>query len=278
MSLVLGMLAALAWGIHDLCVRRVSQDGGVFAPLVTVFAIGCIFVVPVSIVTWPDAIDHSNLKLSAGSGVVFGLAVIALYMAFSIGPVRLVAPIIGAYPILSVGWAVLRGSPVGMLDIVAVGIVIAGAGYVAASADTGEGTSSRMRAVLWSVAAGAGFAVAFALGQNAAETGEELALLGPTRVAALVTVILCALVVRAPMKPKRSLLPLFAAMGVLDAVALSLVISSGGLPHPEYAPVAASTFGLITVILATVFLRERITPPQLLAVACVFGAIAYLGL
>ena len=38
------------------------------------------------------------------SGALFAFAIWALYWAFQIGPIRLVAPIIGAYPVFSVLW------------------------------------------------------------------------------------------------------------------------------------------------------------------------------
>ncbi|MGB0799908.1 MAG: EamA family transporter, partial [Planktomarina sp.] len=121
MSLALGMIAALAWGIHDLCVRHVSQTTGIFASIVAVLVFGCVLVTPVSLISWGEPMGDDAFMLAILSGVMFGLAAIAHYKAFSIGPVRLVAPIIGAYPILSVAWAVATGAQVPVLSWMAIG-------------------------------------------------------------------------------------------------------------------------------------------------------------
>ena len=277
MSILLGFVAALAWGIHDLCVRQVSKGTGIFASIVTVLTLGCIPVIPVSAFTWSADISRGSLELSVIAGVLFGLAAIAHYKAFSIGPVRLVAPIIGAYPALSVGWAMATGTPVTLFQWAAVALIIAGIGYVAGSGDEGESDGSAASAIFWSVLAGSGFALTFAVGQAATAEGFELALQAPTRVAALVTVLAIALIGRVNFWPGRSQIWILAAMGALDAVALGSVISAGRFANPELASVVAATFGLITILLAAIFLRERVKPLQWIAVLIVFGAIAYLA-
>jgi drug/metabolite transporter (DMT)-like permease len=277
MSLVLGLLAAVSWGIHDLCVRQVSQNTGIFASIIAVLAFGCILVTPISIVHWGEPMAKGALSLSLLSGALFGLAAIAHYQAFSIGPVRLVAPIIGSYPILSVGWAMLTGTPISVLQWMAVGLVIAGVGYVAVSDDKDADWQDPKLAILWSIAAGTGFAITFAVGQAAVAQGGELALMAPTRFAALIVVLAIAIILNINWRAQNGLL-ILALMGVLDTIALGSVISAGGMKSPEFAAVAASTFGLITVVLAAIFLREKMTKRQMAAVAAVFVAIAYLGL
>ena len=71
---------------------------------------------------------------------------------------------------------------------------------------------------------------------------------------------------------------LLSVMGVLDAIALSLVMSAGTLYRPEFAAVAASTFGAITIILAWTFLKERMTFGQWAGVGLTFTGIGYLAL
>ncbi|MGB1234769.1 MAG: EamA family transporter [Planktomarina sp.] len=278
MSLTLGLIAALSWGIHDLCVRHVSQTTGIFASIIAVLVFGCVLVGPVSLFAWGEPMGHDALKLAILSGIMFGLAAIAHYKAFSIGPVRLVAPIIGAYPILSVAWAMATGSDVPILNWMAIGLIIAGVGYVAGSGGEAESSGTMAQAIGWSIAAGTGFAITFAIGQAASANGGELSLLAPTRIAALVVVLTIAIIARVNYWPKAAGIWILAIMGVLDAIALASVISSGGLTNPEFASVAASTFGLITVVLAAIFLRERLSPMQWCAVALVFCSIAYLGL
>jgi drug/metabolite transporter (DMT)-like permease len=63
-------------------------------------------------------------------------------------------------------------------------------------------------------------------------------------------------------------------LGALDATAISLVIAAARFPSPEYAAVASSVFGLITILLAWRFLGEAMRPVQWLGVLIVFSGIA----
>ena len=277
-TLSVGLIAALAWGIHDFCVRQVSQSTGIFASVFAVLFFGCLITLPISGFAWDTALGAREFSLAVAGGISYGIGALALYKAFSIGPIRLVAPIIGAYPILSIAWAVFQGQPITPLQWIATFLVVLGVGYVAASSDQDPLISNQREAVLWSLLAGPGFAVTFALGQAASANGGELALIGPTRFVALLTVVIIGLALRAPLWPKRGQFHILALMGVLDAFALGVVISAGRMNNPEFASVSASTFGLITVVLAAIFLKERMSMLQWFAVFLVFGSIATLAL
>jgi len=67
-------------------------------------------------------------------------------------------------------------------------------------------------------------------------------------------------------------------MGIADGIALACVLSAGGLPDAQYAAVAASCFGLLTIVLAWAILRERMTSLQWFGCALAFGGIGYLAL
>lgn len=277
MSLIFGLLAATAWGIHDFCVRQVSRSIGVFASFVSVLFFGLIVAAPFSINLADADLPKGAVLTAMAAGVVFALAGIAMYKAFSLGPVRLVAPVIGAYPILSMGWASVTGASSSAAQWMAVFVVVLGVGYVAASEQTAQEGGSKKLTILWSIAASVGFALTFALGQAASSGGGELSLAGPTRLAALLTVLVIAFFLHEPIFPKRGQIWLLVAMGILDALALGLVNGAGSLDNPEFASVTASTFGVITIVLATALLREPMSITQWFAVSAVFVAIAFLG-
>ena len=127
LSLALGLIAALAWGVHDFCVRYIAQRGSILPSLATVLLAGTIILTPISLTLgdW-SAMSQAGFGYSILGGIVYLLGCIGLYNAFAIGPVRLVAPIIGAYPILSITWAGISGQPVPWDQWIAVGAVIAG--------------------------------------------------------------------------------------------------------------------------------------------------------
>ena len=277
LSLTLGMIAACAWGVHDFCIRFVSQRGGILPAIATVMVGGALFLLPISgaFGNW-SAMTLQSFGLSVISGAVYLVGCISLYKAFGIGPVRVVAPIVGSYPILSIGWAALMGQPVLWDQWLAVGCVIMGVAIVGMLSDHSESDGSQRAAIGWSLVGAGGFAMAFAVGHLATQVGSELPVILVTRLtAATGAIILLALSSGAKM-PERSAWPLLALMSLLDALALGIVIAAGNLHRPEFAAVAASTFGIITIILAWLFLKERMTGGQWFGVAVCFLGIGYL--
>ena len=71
---------------------------------------------------------------------------------------------------------------------------------------------------------------------------------------------------------------LLLGMGVLDTAALGLVMLAGGYPRAEFASVAASLFGVVTILLAWAVLGERVRGAQWLGSGLVFGGISWLAL
>ncbi len=281
-ALFLGLVAALAWGVHDICVRRVSQRTSVLAALLTVLVAGSAFqMIWMGLQGAFAPVPLKALVLSCLSGLCFTIASIGLYRAFAVGPVRLVSPIIAAYPILSVGWAAISGSPVTPLQWLAVIAVITGisvaTGQSGLSEDT-EQANKRTATILWAILAGIGFAGTFAIGQAATEIAPDLPVILVTRLTAIAVLVAVMRALRAPFLPGRGQLLILGTMGMLDAVALVCVLSAGGLPHAEYAAVAASVFGMVTILLAWVFLKERLSPTQCSGVLITFSGIGYLAL
>lgn len=278
-ALGLGLLAALAWGVHDICVRYVSQRAGILPSLATVLATGALLVLPVAfwLGDWPEMTMQAYV-FSGLSGVAFGIAGYGLYKAFEIGPVRLVAPVIGAYPVLSLAAAGLDGEPVTASQWAAGLAVIAGIALVAMLIDEGDSNGSRKAAVSWALLGAAGFALTFAAGQHATRAGAELPVLLVTRATAIAVILPLILLRTEALRGLSRQMPLLLLMGALDAVALGAIMVAAPLQNPEFAAVAASTFGIITIILARVFLGERMSPGQWGGVTVAFCGIGYLAI
>lgn len=279
LSLILGSIAALAWGIHDFCVRFVAVRIGVMPGLFGVLLGGVLVLVPIGLMTggW-ETMEEATALSSAACGLVYALAAYALYRAFEIGPIRLVAPIVGTFPVLSVIWAVVNGARPGLDQILAILAVLTGASLAAVLGDRSQENGRRGEALAWAIAACVGFALTFALGQYGSASGGMPAIL-LARVTSTAAIGL-ALVIFRPKRPDDDRgFPWFllAVMATADAVALSLVLFSGTLPRPELAAVSSSVFGMVTILMAWAFLKEPMTRPQWLAVCLVFAGIGYLA-
>ena len=193
---------------------------------------------------------------------------------------RLVAPILGSYPMLSLGIAALGGKAVGPLEWAAVACIVAGIGWVALGSREDASGAIRGRpavALGWAAIGAVGFAATFALGQEAARSGAVFPAMVVTRLTATALVLgLC--LATGPLAPAPGTARILVMMGCLDAVALGLVTAAAGLAHPEYAAVASALFGVLSIVLARQFLQETVTPRQWGGIAAVFGGIGVLSL
>lgn len=283
LSLSLGLTAALLWAVHDLVARKLSQGAALLPIVLLVLVSGSVALMAPALV-WGDwtSLSVRTVLMACAAGLTFALAIGSLYRAFSMAPARIVSPIIGAYPIISLALAVAQGRTVTAADWVAVAAVVGGISIV--SLTTGDAETpdmprqSYLSAMAWACISACGFAVTFAIGQEAARQASELPTILITRLMAVVVIGALFLSTRSSLASLRGNWMVLAVMGAFDALALSLVTASGSLPRAEYASVSSSLFGVGTILLAWYFLNEKLLWMQWVGVAAVFGGIATLSL
>ena len=279
-ALTLGIIAAFAWGFHDICVRYLSQRTPLMASLLTVLIVGLAFHISVMVVKEGFApLTSQTTWLAILSGVFFLMASLGLYGAFQRGPVKLVAPIIASYPVLSFAWAVLRGAEISIWQWGAVIIIIIGVSLVAALAQhESEKNPPAGLTIAFAVTAAFGFAGTFAIGQYASEISGHLPVALLTRVTAIIILVAAMIIMQLPFWAGFRALPTLVLMGVADGIALLCLLAAGGLQDAQYAAVSSSCFGLLTILMAWAFLREKMTPPQWAGCAIAFAGIGYLAI
>lgn len=279
-ALTLGLIAAVCWGIHDITIRYLSRRVPLMAALFMVLLVGAVFQGAAILALKPITLFETQALIFAiGSGFAFLLASAALYLAFERGPVRLVAPIIGSYPLLTMAFAAIEGTQFMVMQWFAVLVIISGISMLALSSDEkGPETSARNTTIGLSFLSAIGFASTFKLGHMAATISDELSTTLIARMTALFVLGLLIYARRWSIWPgKHALMPL-CIMGILDGIALIAIMAAADKPMADFAAVSASTFGLFTVLLAWVFLREPISKLQWFCCVLIFAALGYLAL
>ena len=277
-AVMLGLVSALAWGLHDLAVRRIAPGANVLGQILTVMVVATLVLLPFG---WGGLarLTTAQLTYAALAGVSYVGASVGMYRAFGLAPVRVVSPMLAAYPLLSLLIASAQGQVITAGDWGAVVVIVAGVSIVAALAKVGEASAGSVRAaLLWAALGAAGFALTFAFGQAASQGDNSLAAGLVTRMSALLLILALIATQRPSMHPVRSHWRLLLVMGLLDTAALGLVMLAGSFPHAEYASVAASLFGVVTILLAWRFLGEQVRPAQWLGIGLVFAGISWLAL
>jgi drug/metabolite transporter (DMT)-like permease len=283
-SVLLGLLAALSWSIHDLLARRFSGGFGPFRMSFWIMLAGAaLLLVPV---LWRGQIMHGDAQavgLALAMGLVYAFAFGALLLAFSLAPVSIVGPLTAGYPAVVVVWGLSNGvvpSPVQWLAIV---LVLAGVLIVSRSGHEDGGSDSvaagKMPLVIVAaLVADTSFAAAIIMGQAATRgLGEyEVTFLSRFPAAALLLLMMLKDRARLPALTQTGRLSIV-AMAACDVTAVTAINTATWFPNRELGAMAISSYGALSVLLAMLFLRERVTLLQWVGIACVVVGVTVLG-
>ncbi|MGH6748366.1 MAG: EamA family transporter [Methyloceanibacter sp.] len=282
-SALLGLVAALSWGVNDFLARFPARTVGPIPTVLAVTFAGFVFLSAWLVLSgdivrifWP------LLWLPAASGIFLALATLSLFAALALGPVSLVAPIAGTYPALSMIFAVTQGTRPSVMQWLAIAAVMAGAAIVSscgtAYEDSGHIPTGKLKTILaLAFFASLGSAVAQTTGQAAVPIFGEVTAVWLSRIFGFVTIGAIYLLQRPRAEFPARWLPLLALIGGLDVAAIGSIFAAGNLPDPAFAVVVSSAFSAVTVILARAILKEPLAPIQLLGMALVFGGVAGLA-
>lgn len=277
-----GTATALSWGTADFIARFTGRGLGHANALLGMLVVGSL-----GLTLWvlaagaPLAWDWSAAWLLVVSGVGVMLATLLLYQGLAMGPVTIVAPIVGSYPALVIVIALLQGVRPSLLQWAAMGVVMAGVVVVARTAGTFEEPGGWTRAalrqtVLIALLSALGFAVAVSAGQAATPVYGEVQTVWISRLIGLAALLPMFLLPAYELRLPLRWWPLLAAQGALDTGAYLALFAGSAGEGAAIAAVTASGFGAVTVLLARVFLKERMTWAQWGGIALIFAGVAVL--
>ena len=278
---LLGAMAAVAWGIHDLIGGLASRRVGAVTSVFYVTVLGL-----VGLVLWllpgldPVQFFRAEVSIAVASGTCQLLATLFLFGALAHGPFSMAAPVAGSFPLTSLVLAALSGIPMTAYQLVAALAVIAG---VVAVSVTGERQSdswsrrSLQKCLVFAVLAHVLFAVAIFLGQKAALVFGTAEATFAGRVAGAVLIVAILVFGRHRARVASHWLAALAFIGMLDVFAISLLNAAAATAQPQIAAVAGSAFGVVTVLLARLVLNEPIPPQRWLGIALTFAGVASLA-
>ena len=284
MGILLGLLTALAWGGSDFIARFATQRVGTLRTMLYMQATG--FVLLTIFLPWLGGWGH----LADGSGWrpwAWGLlagginacATLTFYRAFEIGKISVVAPVSASYPALTLLISWMSGEHLTSVRVAGIVLTLLGVVIVAAfektSAESDAAGQNSGRGIGWAIAAAILFALLFwllgirVIPQVGATQAVWLIRL-TSAVLGLVAVILAKQRIRLPRGEVRWMA---LGMGAMDTAAF--VFSNRGMQMEQIAVISVlgSLYGAVTVALAAVFLRERISRWQFAGIVTIFAGI-----
>lgn len=274
LSALFGLLSALVWGAGDFCGGLATKRASVYGVIIVGDLVGAALFLALALAFGEAPPSPGAWWWGGLGGVVGAVGLMALYRGLATGRMSVVSPVAavvtGVVPVLFS--AVIEGLP-GLLQMAGFGLALLGVWLISSH----ERVRIQLGELGLPVLAGLGFGLFFVLMDAAGQAGVFWPLFG-ARVAAVIALAAYALMTRQFRLPPRELLPLTAAVGVLDAGGNAFFALSAQIGRLDVASVLASLYPASTVALAWLILKERITRLQWLGVAAALGAIVLIAL
>ena len=280
-EIAFGFVAAICWGLHDFLVRFIVKKVNIISALFYTNLIGILFLAVFFFLSEQNIIlNVTFIFISIIYGILFFIATYGLYRAFDRGPVFVAAPIICSYPILSLIYtAILTTSPKPhqwLLSLIVVfGIFLT---VYTKKENMDKVKTVKLETIYWSILSAIFFSLSFQLGQNQIINSNEIIsnLIARTSSIMVLVFLFANHIKFESIKPNYIIILIL--MGIVDTLALLIMVYSGNFNHPEFSSVSASTFGLITILLVCFFYKEKLNFIQISGISLVFSSIAILTL
>ena len=286
MGIILGLLAAIGWGTGDFVTRSVTRQIGSLRTVIYVQLFGLTAVTLLALVlgqfAQAAAIPPEGWLVGVIGGVVSVFASFALFNAFEHGVLMIVSPIASSYGALTVLLSLLSGETLSAAR--ALGVALSILGVILASIELTPGAERQMATISrYRLPPGVGMAIGAAVLFGIAFWllgFYVVPALGPvlpvvvTRAIGVVVMLGVALASRqSAAPPARRAVLLIVVIALLDTLAFAA--NNLGMESEQVSVVAvlSSMFAAVTVLLAWIFLHERIRWGQWLGLGLILAGI-----
>jgi drug/metabolite transporter (DMT)-like permease len=275
LAVALALASAVAYGFADFLGGATTRRLALPVVLAGSQAAGLAAIASVVALRGAPAPERSAILLATGAGIAGTIGLAALYAALAAGPMSVVAPIAGTAAIVPVGAGLAIGELPSALQNV--GIVVALVGVVLASRATATATTANARrgiALAVVAAVGIGFLLVFL---DAASEADPYWASLVQRVTSTSLLALALLALRPSLRtPPRHALALV-AVGVLDVGGNTLFAVATTKGVIGVVSVLASLYPVVTVALARVVYRERLTRIQAAGVGAALTGVGLIA-
>ena len=277
LGVTLALTASLSWGCADflggLTARRMAALAVVF--LSQAIALG-VFTAVMAASAKPVPGGDFWL-LSVASGACEAIALAAFYRGLSLGSMGVVAPIASAAAVVPVVVGFSTGEVPGVLASVGMLAVIVGVVLVSRQKTEGEGRARLAQGVGLAALAALGFGTFYVLIGESTERSDPLWAVFANRVTLVSLLAATMLMVRPKLPGLGPDLRVLAAIGCLDVGGSLLYATATQHGLTSVIGVLGSLYPVVTVVLARVYLSERLGMPQRAGAGLVIVGICMLG-
>lgn len=273
-SILFGLLSALSWGAGDFTGGLAARKVGAYRSVFYGEVIGVIFLfIVLSFLDEP--LPDTRAQLFALLAGVFGtLGLMLLYHSMTLGLMSIAAPVSALLAaVLPVLVGIFTEGIPGVLTMIGFGFALLAVWLVSQSEGGVKDILSHLSDLKLPLLAGIGFGFYFVFMHQATRDGGAVWHMVFSRTGGMALIVTYLLVTRSSWKIELSALPIISANGILDLGGNFFFILAGQAGRLDVASVLSSLFPGATVILAWVFLKERLNRNQWIGVVCALIAI-----
>jgi drug/metabolite transporter (DMT)-like permease len=269
-SALVALAAALLYGASDFLEALAARRMGSRAST----TVGYVFATVAILALWPLASGTwaaAAVIAGAVAGVLCVVGLLAFYSALAIGPMSVLSPIIAVIgSVVPVATALVLGETLGPVTVIAVVVALVAAGLV--SAERGEGRAISARALVLALTAGVGLGGSIVALDRAPGGSGLIPAVVEIGVGLVILAVVALIAGDRPWRQGRPALGFSAVGGVLLGAANAGIVIALSLGELAVVAVLIGLYPVVTVVLATVVTRERMSSIQGVGVVLALGA------
>lgn len=262
LSILFGLTSAAVWGAGDFTGGMASRKTGAYRAVVYGEMIGLIMILVVALIVWQPIPDWGIWALSMLAGAFGTMGILLLYYSMTKGLMSIAAPISALLAaLLPVIIGIFTKSLPTWLTFIGFAFALAAIWLISQSQEGVKDLLSHITDLRLPLLAGVGFGTYFVLINAATHT----AILWPmvaARFGGMLVLSLYMIVRRETWKVEKGTWPLIFLNGLLDIGGNLFFVLAGQVGRLDISAVLSSLYPGSTVILAWIFLKERLSRTQ----------------
>lgn len=274
----LSLFASFFWGAGDFTGGLTSKRMDAFGLVLIAHLGGVPVLATLAIFTGENLPPLDDLLWSAGAGICGAIALTTLYRALSEGYMGIVAPVtaVGATA-LPVIFAIFTDGLPSNLQITGFMIALVGVWLISQPNDTTIDRGNLKRSLTAALIASLGFGGFFIL-IDQAESTSVLWKLTAARGGSAIFLLVLVTTLKRRWLPDRSVMPAVIGVGILDLLGNAFFIMAEQQGRLDIAVVLSSLYPAVTILLARIILKERLSNLQFVGVLAALVAIVFIVL
>jgi drug/metabolite transporter (DMT)-like permease len=273
LSIFYGLSSALIWGVADFFGGLASRKTKAYQAVLFGEAVGLVALLAAALLSGEALIGWLDWLLCTFAGILGVMGLLLFFQAMSKGQMSVAAPVsalMAAILPVIVG-SFVEGFP-GWLTMAGFGLALAAIWFISQPDGSQKSLHLRLADLKLPLLSGVSFGIYLILIHAGSQNGLFWPMVS-SRFAGVVTMTIFTLVTRQPFLPPKTVWPLVILNGLLDVSGNGLYILAGQAGRMDVAAVLVSLYPASTVLLAGMFLHERLNRLQVAGILAALTAI-----